>query len=71
MHQQPKDQQRKPGHSHRSPLEEVIRQLQKAEENEFAGRNKNTGQKDHPGERKQGLWSHGQQKHQRPMRELE
>jgi hypothetical protein len=51
MTQQPKDQQPKPGQTHPSPSQEVIKQRQKAEELEVVGRHKNDGQKDHKGAR--------------------
>jgi hypothetical protein len=51
MTQQTKDQHQKSGQPHPSPLEEVIKQKQKAQEHEVAGRHKNDGQKDHKGAR--------------------
>jgi len=51
MTQQTKEQQHKPGQTHPSPLDEVNKQKQKAEEQEVAGRHKNDGQKDHKGAR--------------------
>ncbi len=50
MIQQTKDHQ-KPGQPHPSPSEEAIKQKQKAEEREVAGRHKNDGQKGHKGSR--------------------
>ncbi len=51
MTQNTKDKHQKPGQIHPSPLEEVNKQKQKAEEREVAGRHKNDGQKDHKGSR--------------------
>ena len=51
MTQQTKDHHQKPGQSHPSPSEEAIKQKQKAEEREVAGRHKNDGQKGHKGSR--------------------
>jgi len=51
MTEQNKDPLKKPGQTHPSPLEDVNKQKEKAEENEVAGRHKNDGQKDHKGAR--------------------
>lgn len=51
MTQQTKDYHQKSGQAHPSPLEEVKKQKQKAEEHEVAGRHQNDGQKDHKGAR--------------------
>ena len=41
----------KPGQAHPAPLEEAIKQKEKAEASEVDGRHENTGQKDHKGAR--------------------
>ena len=52
MTQQTKDHHQKPGQQPRPfPSEEAIKQKQKAEEREIAGRHKNDGQKGHKGSR--------------------
>lgn len=51
MTQQTKDQHHKAGQTPPSPLEDVIKQKQKAEEREVVGRHKNDGRKDHKGAR--------------------
>lgn len=51
MNQQPKEQQRKTGQLPPNLPEAVIKQKQKAEQREVAGRHKNAGQKDHKGAR--------------------
>jgi len=51
MTQQTKNPQQKPGQAPLPHSEEVIKQKQKAEEREVAGRHKNSGQKDHKGAR--------------------
>ncbi len=71
MFQQPKDQYRKSGHSHLSPLEESIRQQQKAEEDEITGRHGYDEPKDHKGDGKRTPGSHGQQKRQKHDRDYE
>lgn len=52
MTQQTKDQHQKPGQTYPSPLEDVNKSKEKAEEQEVAGRHKNDGQKDHTGANK-------------------
>ncbi|MBS1198850.1 MAG: hypothetical protein H6R18_2635 [Proteobacteria bacterium] len=49
MNQRPKDQHQKSGQTAPSPSEEVIKQQQKAEQREVAGRHKNDSPKDHKG----------------------
>lgn len=51
MNQQPKEQHHKSGQKPPSLPEEVIKQKQKAEQREVAGRHKNDGPKDHKGSR--------------------
>ncbi len=46
-----KDQQKKTSPAHPSHAEEAVKQKQKAEQSEVAGRHKNDGQKDHKGAR--------------------
>jgi hypothetical protein len=46
-----KDQQKKASPVHPSHAEEAMKQKQKAEQSEVAGRHKNDGQKDHKGAR--------------------
>lgn len=52
MTQQTKDQHQKPGQTYPSPLGDVNKTKEKAEEQEVAGRHKNDGQKDHKGANK-------------------
>jgi hypothetical protein len=51
MNQKPKDPPHKSGQTSPSYSEEVIKQKQKAEQQEVAGRHKNSGPKDHKGAR--------------------
>ena len=51
MTQPAKGQQQKPGPTHPSPAEDVIKLKQEAEVKEVTGRRKNSGQKDHKGAR--------------------
>ena len=51
MTQKTNDPHQKPEHTYPSPVEEVKREKQKAEEQEVIGRHKNDGQKDHKGAR--------------------
>ncbi len=51
MKQQPKTPQSKPGQKPSSLPEAVIKQKQKAEQSEVAGRHKNDGAKQHKGAR--------------------
>lgn len=51
MNQNPKEQHRKSGQAPPSTSEDVIKQQQKAEQREVAGRHKNDGPKDHKGAR--------------------
>jgi hypothetical protein len=51
MTQKTKDQHQKPGQTHPTPLPDVDKQKQQAEQLEVAGRHKNDGQKDHKGAR--------------------
>lgn len=51
MTQQTKDQHKQPVQPHSSPVEEVNKQKQKAEEHEVSGKHKNDGQKYHKGAR--------------------
>jgi hypothetical protein len=46
-----KDQQQKTSPVHPSHAEDAMKQKQKAEQSEVAGRHKNDGQKDHKGAR--------------------
>jgi hypothetical protein len=51
MNQKPKDPPHKTGQTTPSFSDEVIKQKQKAEQREIAGRHKNSGPKDHKGAR--------------------
>jgi hypothetical protein len=51
MKRQTNDQKRTPAANDPSAQEQVIQQKLKSEQNEVAGRHKNTGQKDHKGAR--------------------
>lgn len=51
MNQKPKEPPHKSGQTTPSYSEEVIKQKQKAEQREIAGRHKNSGPKDHKGAR--------------------
>lgn len=51
MNQKPKDTPHKSGQTLPSYPAEVIKQKQKAEQREIAGRHKNSGAKDHKGAR--------------------
>ena len=51
MNQKPKEPPHKTGQTPPSYSEDVIKQKQKAEQREIAGRHKNSGPKDHKGAR--------------------
>lgn len=51
MNQKPKEPPHKTGQTLPAYSEEVIKQKQKAEQREIAGRHKNSGPKDHKGAR--------------------
>jgi hypothetical protein len=51
MTQQTRPQAPKPVPNHPAPAQDVINERAKAEQNEVAGRHKNSGQKDHKGAR--------------------
>ena len=51
MTQPTKGQPPKPAPAYPAPADAAVRQKQKAEQNEVAGRHKNDGQKDHKGAR--------------------
>jgi hypothetical protein len=51
MNQKPKDSPHKSGQAAPSYPDEVIKQKQRAEQREIAGRHKNSGPKDHKGAR--------------------